>query len=561
MDTPISFNELGLSENTLRAVTEKGFEEPTPIQARIIPLLLGGNRDIVGRAQTGTGKTAAFGLPLIDMLERTIPDLPDPPPVKVIILVPTRELAVQVSAEIYSLKGSCGISILPVYGGQSYEHQIKRLRKGVHIVVGTPGRVLDHIGRKTLKLDAVSDVVLDEADEMLDMGFIEDVEEILAQTPPERRTMLFSATMPQRILDLAKKRMKDYVQVSIESDKLTVNLTEQIYFEVEEQDKPEALCRIIDMEDEFYGLIFCHTKIDTDRIARLLINRGYEAAAMHGDISQSDRERILGRFRSRAVPVLVATDVAARGIDIEDLTHVINFSLPRNPEKYIHRIGRTGRAGKRGTAITFITPEEYRKLMFIKRITKADINRGKVPEVSQVIDRKRAKIKSDIIDLASNESSMEYDALAVELLETTSPRELVRALLTHSFRGELDEKRYAEIREIGRGSVDVKGKTRLFVGLGKRDGMTARKLVAFLKQQTAVPEKMIQEVQVYDSFSFISVPFREAETIVEVLGKRNRGDKPMVKPATERQTRGKVKVGKKGSGKPRVFKSYHKKQD
>jgi ATP-dependent RNA helicase DeaD len=545
MDNITNFTELGLSENLIDAVKEKGFEEPTPIQAKIIPLLLGESNDIVGRAQTGTGKTAAFALPLIEKLDKTTQLSIRPTPVKVLVLVPTRELSIQVSAEIYSLRGKCDLSVLPVYGGQSMEHQLKRLKKGVHIVVGTPGRILDHIGRRSLRLDEVTDVVLDEADEMLDMGFIEDVEEILKNTPAERRTMLFSATMPDRIVQLAKKHMKNYVSVSVESEPLITSLTEQIYFEVEEQDKLEALCRIIDMENDFYGLIFCHTKIDTDRIAKRLADRGYEVAAMHGDIAQNERERILGKFRNQSVPILVATDVAARGIDIGDLTHVINFSLPRNPESYIHRIGRTGRAGKRGTAVTFITPEEYRKLMFIKRMAKTEISKRKVPGITQVISSKRSKIKKNILASVGESASTEFETLADELLESSTPRDLVRALLVYSFHGELDEKRYSEIKEIGAGSNDPKGRARLFVGLGKADKMTPRKLVGFIQQQTSVKENRIQDVQVYDSFSFITVSFKDAEIILRILGKENRGSKPIVKHATERGAGGKVKAFKR----------------
>jgi ATP-dependent RNA helicase DeaD len=554
MDSTNGFNSLGLSENTLKAVLDKGFEEPTPIQEKIIPLLLQGTRDIIGRAQTGTGKTAAFGLPLIDKLEKRIAAEGPSALVKVLILVPTRELALQVAEEIYSLKGRLELSILPVYGGQSMENQRARLKKGVDIVVGTPGRILDHIGRKNLKLGSVTDVVLDEADEMLDMGFIEDVEEILSKTGSERRTMLFSATMPERIVDLAKKQMHDYLSVSVANETITTSLTEQIYFEVEEQDKVEALCRIIDIEPEFYGLIFCHTKIDTDRIAKRLSDRGYLAAAMHGDVTQNERERILARFRNKSIPILVATDVAARGIDIGDLTHVINFSLPRNPESYIHRIGRTGRAGKHGTAVTFITPEEYRKLMFIKKKAKAEIMKKKVPAISQVIDSKRAKIKQDIMLLASDESQVEFDTLTSELLESNTPKAIVKALLTYSFKGKLDEKNYAEIRELGGSPVDNKGKTRLFVGLGKSGSMTPRKLVAFIRQQTDVKENKIDDVQVFEDFSFITVPFREAEIILKILGTMKKGEKPLVKHATARGgSKGGDSGGRREWKKPRSF--------
>jgi ATP-dependent RNA helicase DeaD len=548
METLDGFETLGLSQNTLNAVAKKGFEEPTPIQAKIIPLLLTGDRDLVGRAQTGTGKTAAFGLPLIDKLAADQSSRKETP-VKAIILVPTRELALQVSEEIHSLRGESGIQILPVYGGQAMEPQIKRLRKGVHIVVGTPGRVLDHLHRKTLILDEVTHVVLDEADEMLNMGFIEDVEEILAATPATRRTMLFSATMPDRILHLAKKHMKNFLSVSVEKESLTVSLTDQIYFEVAEADKLEALCRIIDMEDEFYGLVFCHTKIEVDRIAGRLIDRGYEADAIHGDISQPDREKILNQFRKQTINILVATDVAARGIDITDLTHVINYSLPQNAESYIHRIGRTGRAGKKGTAITFITPEEYRKLMYIQRMTRTQIKKKKVPGINDVIKTKRAKIKGTLLSAitGTEESPAAYETLAAELLKDNDPVRVVTTLLKHSFEDELDEAAYNDIREI---SVDVKGQARLFVGLGRKDHMTPGKLVNFIFKITNVSGHKIQDVQVFDAFSFITVPFKEAEFIIGALNRQSKGPRPLVKHAIDKQGF----AGKKG-GKPRKFKA------
>jgi ATP-dependent RNA helicase DeaD len=345
-----TFESLGLSDKTLKILERKGFEEPTPIQEKTIPAILEGEKDIVGQAQTGTGKTAAFGLPIIEL----IPEKSKA--VQALVLTPTRELAIQVAEEINSLKGKKKLSIVPIYGGQSIELQLRSLRKGIDIVVGTPGRILDHLRRRTLKLQNISFLVLDEADEMLNMGFLEDVREIMDNTGPEKRTMLFSATMPREILQIAKKYMGEYDVMKVTKGQLTVSLTDQIYFEVSSADRFEALCRIIDIEEEFYGLVFCRTKIDVDTIANRLIERGYDADALHGDMSQGQREKILNKFKKHLLNVLVATDVAARGIDVQDLTHVINYSLPQDPESYVHRIGRTGRAGKEGNAITFITP-------------------------------------------------------------------------------------------------------------------------------------------------------------------------------------------------------------
>ena len=320
------FRILGLSENTLHALAKKGFEEPTPIQQKTIPILLKGEVDIIGQAQTGTGKTAAFGLPILEGIKEKSKN------VQALILVPTRELAIQVSEELNSFKGEKRLQIVPIYGGQSIEEQLRRLKKGVDVVVGTPGRILDHLKRKSLKLESIAYLVLDEADEMLNMGFIDDVEKIIKNTGSQKRMLLFSATMPEKIISIAKKYMRNYEMIGVKKEQLTTNLTDQIYFEVAHSDKFDALCRIIDFEHEFYGLIFCRTKIDVDTIANKLMERGYDAEALHGDISQNQRELILNKFRKQRINILVATDVAARGIDIQNLTHVINYSLPQDPE-------------------------------------------------------------------------------------------------------------------------------------------------------------------------------------------------------------------------------------
>ncbi|MBW6458231.1 MAG: DEAD/DEAH box helicase, partial [FCB group bacterium] len=345
-----TFTDLGLSDNSLAAVRAKGFEEPTAIQMMTIPVMLKQDRNIIAQAQTGTGKTAAFGLPLIDLLD------PAQAKVQALILTPTRELAIQVSEEIYSLRGNTPIQIMPIYGGQSIDQQLRRLKKGVQIVVGTPGRIIDHLKRRTLDLRHIQHLILDEADEMLNMGFIEDMEEIMKHTNPDKRTLLFSATMPERIRELARTYMNGYELLKAKEEDTITHLTEQIYFEVKASEKFDALCRIMDFEDHFYGLVFCRTKQDADALVTGLLSRGYDVEAIHGDISQAQRERTLNRFKKKSINILVATDVAARGIDVNNLSHVINYTLPHDPESYIHRIGRTGRAGNEGTAITFITP-------------------------------------------------------------------------------------------------------------------------------------------------------------------------------------------------------------
>jgi ATP-dependent RNA helicase DeaD len=499
------FEKLGLSRDILAVLNNKGFENPTPIQKQTIPAILKGNKDIVGQAHTGTGKTAAFGLPIIETL------LENHNKIQALVLTPTRELAIQVAEEIYSLKGKKQLRILPVYGGQAISLQLRSLKKGVDIVVGTPGRIMDHIKRRTLKLDQISYLVLDEADEMLNMGFLEDVQYIMEQTPKEKRTLLFSATMPQEIMRIAKKHMHDYELIKVASKALTVSNTDQIYFEVKEADKFEALSRIIDIEEDFYGLVFCRTKKDTEIVARHLVERGYDADALHGDISQSQRELVLGKFKKKTVNVLVATDVAARGIDVNDLTHVINYALPNDPQAYVHRIGRTGRAGKQGVAVTFITPSEYRRLQYIKQRAKTDIRKEKLPEVKDVIDTKKRRIKNNIAEIINQDLKQEYLIMADEILSGYGPKESVAALLQYSFAGELDSKAYAEIESA---QVDLKGKTRLFIGQGRNDGLSKNGIIEILKSKCRIKSKNIRDIQILEKFSFITLSFTDAEKVL-----------------------------------------------
>jgi ATP-dependent RNA helicase DeaD len=534
------FKSLGLSDNTVTALLKKGFEEPTPIQEKTIPLLLSGSRDLIGQAQTGTGKTAAFGLPIIEQAVEKLGV------VQAIVLTPTRELAIQVAEEINSLKGNKKIRVMPVYGGQAISLQLRGLRQGVDIVVGTPGRILDHIHRKTLRLDHISHFVLDEADEMLNMGFIEDIEEILEATNKDKTTLLFSATMPREILAIAKRYMREYDVVSVRKKEMTTDLTDQIYFEVNESDKFEALCRIIDMAEEFYGIVFCRTKNDVDQTAGRLVDRGYDAEGLHGDISQVQREKILAKFKKHHITILVATDVAARGIDINDLTHVINYALPQDPESYVHRIGRTGRAGRQGTAITFITPAQSRRLLLIQRVTKSTIRKERLPRVEDIIKTKKSRIISLIKDSLDTNIKDHFRDMADHLLEDNAEEDVLAAVLQYAFKDELDESGYHEIRDV---LVDKKGKTRLFVAQGRANGMTPRKLVDMIHKETGVWKNAIQEVQILDSFSFITVPFKEAGVILEVFKKQGRGKRPLVVRAKPPKQRGKHPFCQRASGK------------
>ncbi|HBE03974.1 MAG: RNA helicase [Spirochaetes bacterium GWF1_41_5] len=527
-ETQNQFAQLGLNEQSIAALTVKGFEEPTPIQSAVIPLLLADKRDIIGQAQTGTGKTAAFALPVLEKINLTQKKT------QAVILAPTRELAVQVAEEIISLKGKREVTVLPVYGGAYIGDQIRRLEKGVQIITATPGRLLDHIRRGTLSLKNVRFFILDEADEMLNMGFIEEVESIMSELPAEKRIALFSATMPQRIRDLTKKYLNNPESVSVKSEMMTTGLTEQIWYEVHERDKFEALCRIIDMEDGIYALLFCRTKNDTDQITQKLQDRGYEAEGMHGDISQHQREIILDRFRRKKINILAATDVAARGLDINDLTHVINYSLPQGPESYVHRIGRTGRAGKKGIAITFVSPSEYRKLAFIKHITKTEIQKKNIPEIKDIIALKRSRIISEISEAAAAGSKDYFATMAEELLEKNTPAELVRALLSLHYSDELDTSSYASIKPSGHQKRDEisGGATRLFIALGKNTGYSPQKIVKLLSETIAIQSAEIDDIRIFPDYTLVSVPFKKAEEIINAFtsGKKKG---PFVKKARE----------------------------
>jgi len=520
-----TFNDLGLSPKVIEAINKKGFEEPTTIQSMTIPVLLQNNCNLIAQAQTGTGKTAAFGLPLIDMIDT------QQKTIQALILVPTRELAIQVAEEINSLKGSKDLKIIPIYGGQSIDQQFRRLKKKVHIIVGTPGRVIDHLNRKTLFLGEIHQLVLDEADEMLNMGFIEDIEEIMKHTNPDKKTLLFSATIPEKIKSLANNYMEGYTFLKVKKKQLTPHLTEQIYYEIKASDKIEALCRIIDITDDFYGLIFCRTKMDVDDLVNRLIDRGYDAEAIHGDISQAQRERTLDKFKKQRINILVATDVAARGIDVNNLSHVINYALPQDPESYVHRIGRTGRAGNEGTAITFITPSEYNRLRFIQRIAKADIKKSSVPKVKDIIHAKKKKIFEDLKSLLEEDVDKKYYTWAKKLLEDQDPTDMMAAMLNYCFEEELSADTYGEITDLAPPikQLNQQGKARLFVALGKKDKITPKKLVSLIMSKVSVKSKQIKDVQVMEKFSFVTVPFDKAEKIV--LSFKQKGKKPLISHA------------------------------
>lgn len=561
-----SFRVLGLSEKTLEALSEKGFSGPTDIQRECIPLLLENKLDVIGQARTGTGKTAAFALPILETIDEKDKST------QALILAPTRELAMQVASEIDSLKGKREISVDAIYGGTSYENQFKKLKKGLQIVVGTPGRIQDHLDRGTLNISKISFAVLDEADEMLDMGFVEDIEKILANSPKDKRMLLFSATMPDPILRLAENFMRDYTVVRIKKQESEEVLTEQYYYDLRESDKMEALCRIIDYSDDFYGIVFCKTKVQCEEIGRKLSERGYNAEALHGDLSQKQREIILQNLRDHKIKILVATDVAARGIDVQELTHVINFTIPQDPEVYIHRIGRTGRAGKKGTAITFVTPSEARKFGFIKRISRMSIEKGTLPSSNDIILKKKERIL-DKVRASFKEQAIEYEEIAANLLEEGDSFVIIKTLLKLLYKNELDKSQYHTIRSLEKPqdkkkkakddkAIDDCGTTRLFIAMGRKDGLTKRLLANMLIERCRVRDEDIQNIEVMDEFSFINVPSMYADLIINAFKTRGEKGKPLiVKAKAEKESKKPIKVSKKSNTQTSIRRSRRKWED
>ncbi|AIQ46425.1 DEAD/DEAH box helicase [Paenibacillus sp. FSL R7-0273] len=417
-----TFAEFGLEPKVLQAITELGFEESTPIQEQAIPIALTG-ADMIGQAQTGTGKTAAFGIPLISKISR------EDEKITALVMTPTRELAIQVAEEIGKLSRFKGLRSLAIYGGQDIGRQIRGLKKKPQIIIGTPGRLLDHINRKTIRLDDVQTVVLDEADEMLDMGFMEDIQSILKLVPEERQTMLFSATMPPNIQRLAQQFLKNPQHVSVIPKQISAPLIDQAYIEVPERQKFEALSRLIDMESPELAIVFGRTKRRVDELAEGLQKRGYSADGLHGDLSQNQRDAVMRKFRDGSIDVLVATDVAARGLDVSGVTHVINFDLPQDPESYVHRIGRTGRAGKEGTAWSFVTPREMDHLHLIERVTRHRITRKPLPTMAEAIEGKQRITAERLLAMVEAGELNEYKGIAIQLLEQYDSVQLLSAAM------------------------------------------------------------------------------------------------------------------------------------
>jgi ATP-dependent RNA helicase DeaD len=418
----VTFTELGLSQPLLQAVANMGFEEPTPIQLQTIPIAMAG-RDLIGQAQTGTGKTAAYGIPMVERIAV------DAEQIRGMVITPTRELAVQVAEELNRIGQFKGIRALPIYGGQDINRQIKALQKKPHIIVGTPGRLLDHLRRRTIRLHSIEILVLDEADEMLNMGFIDDIETILREIPGQHQTMLFSATIPLPIQNLAQKFMQAPQTIRIASKEVTVPNTEQSYIELQEKQKFDVLCRLLDMQAPDLAIVFGRTKRRVDELAGALSKRGYSVEAIHGDLTQPKRESVIRQFKEGIIEILVATDVAARGLDITGVTHVYNFDIPQDPESYVHRIGRTGRVGKPGQALTFVTPREIEHLRSIEKMTRRKMVREPIPTLTESIQGQQRVAMEKLLQAAAAADVKQYREMAEDLLAETDSVTLIAAAL------------------------------------------------------------------------------------------------------------------------------------
>lgn len=516
-----TFGDIALTKKVMSAVRDMGFEEPSPIQAQTIPLLLEGH-DVIGQAQTGTGKTAAFGIPAVEKTEENIRR------VQVLIMTPTRELAIQVAEEMNKIGRHKRVKTVPIYGGQAIERQIKALKAGVHVIVGTPGRLIDHINRGTIRLDKIKILVLDEADEMLDMGFVGDIEEIIEHLPKEeRQTLLFSATMPEPILELAKKYMNNPQTVRVSREQLTVPLIDQFYFEL--RDKLDGLCRLLDVEETGKMIIFCRTKKGVDDLAAALEARGYPAAALHGDLSQMQRDRVMKKFRESKIDILIATDVAARGIDIDDITHVINYDVPQDHEAYVHRIGRTGRAGRRGVAMTFINPREYRQLRLIARLVKAKIVRREVPSYVDVLERQKSVLRENLLKVLAQNRYDAYHSLVTDIAEESGADiiDIAAAALKLSVEGVREEEENAFADTGG-----APGMVRLFINIGRNFKLRPDELVRAIASEADIPGKSVGVINIYERFTFVEVPEEYAERVVSVMHRSTlKGVKISVEPA------------------------------
>ena len=528
----VRFEEMGLSEEIQKAVRYMGFEEASPIQAKAIPAMISGI-DLIGQAQTGTGKTAAFGIPILEKVDPKLKKL------QAIVLCPTRELAIQVADEIRNLSRYMhGIKVLPIYGGQDIVKQIRSLKSGTQIVIGTPGRVMDHMRRKTMKLDFVHTVVLDEADEMLNMGFREDIEFVLSGVPEERQTVLFSATMPKPIMEITKKFQNNAKVIKVTKKELTVPNIEQYYYDVKPKKKEEVLSRLLDIYSPRLSVVFCNTKKQVDLLVNALLGRGYFAAGLHGDMKQEQRDRVMQGFRTGKTEILVATDVAARGIDVDEVEAVFNYDLPQDDEYYVHRIGRTGRAGREGRAFSFVSGKEVYKLKEIQRYCKTKIYAQKVPSLNDVANTKMENILDDVERVIEQE---DLDMMINAIEERVNNSEFTAMDMAAAFLkiccGMTEDNKTTEENdwEFGDTGAGEDGMVRLFINIGKKQRVRPGDILGAIAGESGMDGKLIGTIDMYDKYTFVEVPREYAREVLNAMKNvKIKGKTVAVEPANQR---------------------------
>ncbi len=525
----IRFDELDLYPQILRGIKEMGFEEATPIQSKAIPVVLSG-ADVIGQAQTGTGKTAAFGVPVLQKVD------PSNKKTQVIILSPTRELAIQVADELRKLsKYMHGVKVLPVYGGQEITKQIRSLKGGAQIIIGTPGRVMDHLRRRTIRCDYVDTIVLDEADEMLNMGFREDIETILEYIPEERQTILFSATMPKPILDITKKYQHDAVTIKVVKKELTVPSIDQYYYDVKRKDKVDVLTRLLDYYDPKLSLVFCNTKRMVDELAQELQGRGYFAEGLHGDMKQTQRDRVMKSFRNGKTDILIATDVAARGIDVDDVEAVFNYDIPQDDEYYVHRIGRTGRAGRCGRAFTFVKGKEVYKLKDIQRYCKTKILAQPIPSSDDVAQIKAEKVMDRIATIIEEEDLREMiDIIDKQVNESDfTAMDIAAAFLKQALGTGVENETNAEYDFENTGAEE--GMVRLFINIGKKQNVKPGDVLGAIAGESGMPGRLVGAIDMFDKYTFVEVPREYGREVLDAMkSAKIKGKSVSVEPANQK---------------------------
>ena len=512
------FESLGLKAPVLKAITDLGFETPTPIQQQAIPYLLNEKTDLVGLAQTGTGKTAAFGLPIIHHIDFTKKNA------QALIICPTRELCLQITRDLSNYSKHCeGANIVAIYGGASIHMQIREIKRGVQVIVATPGRMVDVIERGAVKLNEVKYLVLDEADEMLNMGFKEDLDLILEQTPEEKQTLLFSATMPQEVSRIAHKYMRKPHEIAVARQSQSAENIEHRFYVVHERDRYAALKRIVDDNPDIFGIVFCRTKIDTQQIADKLIKDGYNADALHGDLSQQQRDIVMDRYRRRSLQLLVATDVAARGIDVNNVTHVLNYTLPDDPEVYTHRSGRTARAGKSGVSVVLINSKELGKIKMVERIIKKNFVKSHVPSGFEVCEKQLFHLVNRIHDVEVNEEEVEgFLPKVYETLQDLTKEDLIKRMVSVEFNKFLEYYRDAQDLNIDlskKGDKKLPPFQRMFINLGTMDGFDPEKLATYVAEICRINPKEVQRISIREKFAFFNMEGETAEVVMQAFKK------------------------------------------